>query len=127
MSRSEQEFLLVLGIVLALALVMSGIVRWVHWKARTTLPDGETVGAPNPGGLILGILECYFYFAVLSTEGAGYLAGAWLAFKLATRWQSAPYAKPTPIETRVQYRAFQVGTIGNLLVGIIGAAIMKII
>jgi hypothetical protein len=32
----------------------------------------------------------------------------------------------TPAEARVGYRGFQVGTIGNLLVGVIGAALLRI-
>lgn len=78
-----------------------------------------------PAGWLLGLLESYFYFAVLCMDGAALLAGGWLAFKVATRWESSKWSKPTKIETRVGYRGFQVGTIGTLLAGITGAAIYR--
>lgn len=126
MSTSEKQFLLSVVVVLVLGLIVSGIVRWIYGRSHRQLSADPAVVRMLPGGYILGLLECYFYFAVLSLEGAGFLAGAWLAFKLATRWQSAPWAKPTELETRVGYRAFQVGTLGNLLVGVIGAAALRI-
>jgi hypothetical protein len=125
MSYSEQRLVTTLLIVAVLSLVVSGIVRLLHRTSRKALPTGTTVLPPVPGGTVLGMFESFFYFAVLSTEGAGFLAGAWLAFKLATRWQSAHWSKPTEQETRAGYRAFQVGTIGTLLVGVVGAALLR--
>ena len=125
MSRSDEQLLITVIVVFVLGCILSGFVRWVQRASRRQLSVDSSASAPLPGGFILGLLECYFYLAVFSIEGAGYLAGAWLAFKVATKWQSAPWAKPTEQETRVGYRAFQVGTIGTLLVGLLGAALLQ--
>ena len=126
MRYREGDVLGAFVVVLLLGLVVAWIVRLIHRASRKRLKPGESVPPPLPGGLVFGLLECVFYFFVLALEGAALLAGAWLAFKLATRWQSAQWAKPTELEVRIGYRAFQVGTLGNLLVGVIGAAILRL-
>lgn len=126
MRRPEESLLVACAVVLVLGLVVSGLVTFVAWRARKIFSPNDPVEPPAPGGWILGLMESFFYFAVLSTGGgAAFLAGAWLAFKLASRWQSANWAKPTPAETKIGIRAFQVGTLGTLLVGVIGAAIAR--
>ena len=125
MPYRADDILIVSVIVFVLACAVAGAVTLIHRASRKQLKADASVPAALPGGFVFGLLECYFYFLVLSVEGAALLAGAWLAFKLATRWQSAQWAKPTELEVRVSYRAFQVGTLGNLLVGVVGAAILR--
>lgn len=125
MSYRAEDILVVSVAVIVLALIVAGTVKLIHRASRKSLKAGETVPPPLPGGLVFGLIEAYFYFLVLSVDGLAFLAGAWLAFKLATRWQSAQWAKPTELEVRMSYRAFQVGTLGNLLVGVVGAAILR--
>jgi hypothetical protein len=125
MNRSVEAALMAATIVLLLGLGMSWVTRRIHSKCRAKVKGGESVER-LPGGMRLGLLECFFFFAVLSVPGLEYLAGAWLVFKVATKWESARWSQMTPAEARVGYRGFQVGTIGNLLVGVIGAALLRI-
>jgi hypothetical protein len=118
------EKLIDAGLVVLLLSIAVSLTVWLIRRAGVRkFPQEEDES--SPGGWVLGLVECFFYFAVLCTDGAGYLAGAWLVFKLGTKWQSATLYKPTKNEVQRTIRPFQVGTLANLLVGLIGAAIWR--
>lgn len=111
--------------VAGLSAAASATVLLIQHAAQKKFPLPEGQDETSPAGWVLGLVECYFYFAVLTIDGAAYLAGAWMAFKLGTKWQSATLYKPSKEEVHRTIRPFQVGTLANLLVGLMGAAILR--
>jgi hypothetical protein len=97
------------------------------WKQLTQRGDG---------GKWIGILERYFCLAVFWT-GNGTLVAAWLAFKVASKWEVWKNINQVPSKLdgvadadwfglRAVYGSwiltrFWIGTLGNILAGLIGA------
>jgi hypothetical protein len=59
-----------------LGLAVAGTVKLIHRASRKRLKQGEVVPPPLPGGLVIGLIECSFYFFVLVVDGAAFLTGA---------------------------------------------------
>lgn len=94
----------------------------------------------NEGGRVLGYLERFFFFGVLWAQTDVVLAG-WLAFKVASKWNSwsnvisVPKEVPglDPIQFLIARRCwgshllmtFLIGTLANLVVGALGVVIGK--
>ncbi|HZE90972.1 MAG TPA: hypothetical protein VE029_04560 [Rhizobacter sp.] len=98
----------------------------------------ELLANTNEGGAILGWLERFMFFGALSAD-ASLLIGAWLAFKVASKWQawSGVIAVPStiegldPIDYLIARRSwgshllmtFLVGTAYNVLVALLAIAV----
>lgn len=100
----------------------------------------ELLANANEGGALLGWLERFIFFGALSAN-ASLLIGAWLAFKVASKWQawSGVISVPNSIEglDPMDYllasrswgshllMTFLVGTAYNVLVGLLAFAFSR--
>ena len=94
-------------------------VAMQRWAAKEKAPR-------SLAGFWLGICESVIFMAAFSGGGAAGGA-AWLAFKVASKWKSweliASDAAKRERAVTYGYRAFLLGTAGNIVIGLIGAFI----
>jgi len=146
------QFLVAIIIVLLLELPIASILDSISHHIEIDPPAGidperwtDLIRIPGRhGGRWIGITERLLFFTALWV-GAPILVGAWLAFKVASKWQSwsqlaylpkppasfddqgmIEYALLRHTWTARRYVTFLVGTGGNILVGAFGVGLGKL-
>src|SRR5262245_41151999 len=83
-------------VTLALGFGAGPYVRWAG-KSSTELPDGapekqklqwKELTSGGEGGAFIGWLERFMFFGAFLTESAPLAVGAWLTFKVASKWNA---------------------------------------
>lgn len=114
-------------------------------EAQTSRGVWEVVMERSRSGFILGAIEQAVFFVALWTDGWPLLA-SWLAFKVASKWQSWTHVAQLPTPPPVQnvaatdqyailrhkwvarrYITFVVGTGTNILLAAFGVAIGRVV
>jgi hypothetical protein len=124
-------------------------VRWAS-KSSTALPDGASekhklqwkeLTSGGEGGAFIGWLERFMFFAAFLTDSALLAIGAWLTFKVASKWNAWTNITAVPrelegvsdLDAAIGRRrwasniltTFLVGTAYNICAGIVGAAVAR--
>ena len=138
---------IVLGLLVTILLgfCVGPLLKYVRKSVASTVPPNEATKVNwvaltrgNKGGWILGILERFLFFGAFWVDAPA-ITIAWLAFKVASKWNawsnviSVPNTLPNidELEYLVARRrwgsqlltTFLVGTLSNIIIGLLGVVI----